>query len=77
MSVVFGKRLSIVALTAGERVDALQSSSALGSVGGGIYDAILAHCALKAKGDVIYSWNVSHYQLCGPDVTERLRTPAE
>lgn len=69
------ERLSVVALTGDEYADALQASSALGIVGGGIYDAMLAHCALKAQAETIYSWNEKHYAQCGPEVTRRLRTP--
>jgi len=69
------ERLSIIALSGDEYADALQASSALGIVGGGIYDAMLAHCALKAKAETIYSWNGKHYAQCGPEVTKRLRTP--
>ncbi len=68
-------RLSIVALTGNEYADALVASAALGIVGGGIYDAILAHCATKAQAEAIYSWNIRHYAQCGPEVTGRLRTP--
>ena len=69
------ERLSIVALNSDEYADALQSSAALGIVGGGIYDAMLAHCALKAKAQAIYTWNVRNYTLCGREVVGRLRTP--
>ena len=69
------ERLSIVALNADEYADALEASAALGVVGGGIYDAMLAHCALKAKAETIYTWNLRHYALCGPDVVGRLRKP--
>jgi predicted nucleic acid-binding protein len=69
------ERLSIIALTADEYADALMASSALGIVGGGIYDAILAHCATKAHAETIYSWNGKHYAQCGQEVTRRLRTP--
>lgn len=69
------ERLSIIALTGDEYADALQASAALGIVGGGIYDAMLAHCATKAKAEAIYTWNGRHYTLCGPDVVGRLRTP--
>jgi predicted nucleic acid-binding protein len=69
------ERLSIVALTGDEYADALQAASALYIVGGGIYDAILAQCALKAKAATIYSWNTRHYTLCGPAVTGLLQTP--
>lgn len=69
------ERLSIIALNGDEYVDSLQASAAQGIVGGGIYDAMLAHCAVKARAEVIYSWNVRHYGQCGLEVTRRLRTP--
>jgi predicted nucleic acid-binding protein len=69
------ERLSLVALSGEEYADALQTSTARGIVGGGIYDALLAHCAVKAKADAIYTWNVRHYALCGREVIGRLRTP--
>ena len=69
------ERLSIIALDGDEYADALDASAALGIVGGGIYDAMLAHCALKAKAQAIYTWNVRHYTLCGREVVGRLRTP--
>lgn len=39
------ERLCVVALNANEYGDALESSAALGIVGGSVYDAMLAHCA--------------------------------
>jgi predicted nucleic acid-binding protein len=69
------ERLSIIALLGDEYANALQASAALGIIGGGIYDALLAHCALKTKADVIYTWNARHYALCGLEVVNRLRTP--
>ncbi len=69
------ERLSIVALNSEEYADALAASAARGIVGGAIYDALLAQCALKAKADAIYTWNVRHYALCGREVAGRLRTP--
>jgi predicted nucleic acid-binding protein len=69
------ERFSIVALTGDEYADALEASAALGIVGGGIYDAMLAHCAIKAEAEAIYSWNGRHYGQCGPEVARRLRTP--
>ncbi len=69
------ERLSIVALDGEEYVEALEASAACGIVGGGIYDAMLAYCAIKARAETIYSWNSRHYGLCGTEVTRRLRTP--
>src|SRR5579872_2752089 len=71
------ERLSVITLTGEEYADALQTSSARGIVGGGIYDAMLAHCAVKAQANVIYSWNARHYALCGPEITRCLRKPTE
>jgi predicted nucleic acid-binding protein len=69
------ERLHVIALSANEYADALQASAALGIVGGGIYDAMLAHCAFKAKAETIYTWNARHYNLCGREVVGRLHTP--
>ena len=69
------ERLSIVALDGAEYADALQASAALGIVGGGIYDAMPAHCALKAQAEAIFTWNARHYSLCGKEVAGLLRTP--
>jgi predicted nucleic acid-binding protein len=69
------ERLSIIALDGNEYGEALAESAALGIVGGNIYDAMLARCALKSKADVIYSWNARHYALCGPEVIKKLRRP--
>jgi len=68
-------RLSIITLNGDEYADALQASAALGIVGGGIYDAMLGHCAFKAKAEAIYTWNTRHYALCGQKIVARLRTP--
>ena len=70
------ERLSVIALTGEEYAKALRSFSALGIVGGGIYDALLARCALKAKAEIIFSWNTRHYAPCGAEVLRRLRTPS-
>lgn len=74
-SVSIRERLSIIALSGNEYTEALQGASTLGIVGGGIYDALLAYCALKAKAETIYTWNTRHYSLCGKEVMGLLQTP--
>jgi predicted nucleic acid-binding protein len=69
------ERLSIVALNSEEYAHALQASAVRGIVGGTIYDAMLAQCALKTQAETIYTWNVRHYAQCGPEVVGRVRTP--
>src|ERR1700733_7979624 len=50
------ERLSVISLTGDEYAEALESFAALGIVGGSIYDALLAYCAIKAGAETIYSW---------------------
>lgn len=69
------ERLSVVALETAEYIAALQAAAANGLAGGAIYDALLAQCAIKAGADVIYTWNLRHFALCGPSVTAKLRRP--
>jgi predicted nucleic acid-binding protein len=69
------ERLTVVALTLEEHISTLRSFGALGIVGGTIYDAMLAGCALKADAETIFTWNLRHYGQFGPEVTRRLRKP--
>ncbi len=68
-------RLTIVTLDAEEYYAAIQQASGLGVMGGTIYDALLARCALKARAETIYTWNVKHFQQLGPEVTKRIKAP--
>jgi predicted nucleic acid-binding protein len=68
-------RLSVVSLDADEYYTLINEASAKGILGGTIYDALLAHCALKAKADTIYTWNLRHFQQFGPEVVRRIRKP--
>jgi len=69
------ERLTIVSLDEQEYWQAIAGAAAAGVVGGTIYDALLVHCALKAKAEIIYTWNVKHYGQFGPEAAKRVRTP--
>ena len=69
------ERLSIVTLSSVEYFKAIEISAAEGVMGGGIYDALLAHCALKAGAETIYTWNVKHFKRLGSDIARRVSTP--
>jgi len=69
------ERMTIVTLTADEYYAVVKDASAGSIVGGMIYDAIHARCALKAGAEVIYTWNIKHFQQLGSDIAKRLRTP--
>jgi len=68
-------RLTIIHLDGAEYFSAIEKAAAAGIVGGTIYDALLARCALKAKAETIYTWNVNHFQRLGPEIAKRLKTP--
>ena len=68
-------RLTIVTLNTEEYGNTIKEAAALGIVGGGIYDALLAHCALKANGHAIYTWNRKHFERLGPQISRRVRNP--
>lgn len=69
------QRLTIVALTETEYFQAIEDNAALGIVGGTIYDALLARCAIKVRAETLYTWNLRHYKLLGPDIEKLLKTP--
>jgi len=68
-------RCKAVVLEAEEYYSVIAEAAAEGIVGGTIYDALIARCALKARATTIYTWNVEHFRRCGPDVAKRVRTP--
>jgi predicted nucleic acid-binding protein len=69
------ERLTIVALAEEEYTQTLQDAAAAGIMGGGIYDAVVARCALKADAKALYTWNVKHFQRLGAAVSSRVKTP--
>ncbi len=71
----FHHKLRWVELSADEVLDAAGRVAALGLLGGIIYDALLLQCARKAGAELIYTWNVRHFQLVAPDLAERIVRP--
>jgi|SRR5665213_312985 len=69
------ERLAVVTLDPDEYFKAVEAAAVAGVMGGGIYDAILGQCALKADAQAIYTWNVRHFKRLGQDIAERVTTP--
>ena len=69
------ERLTIITLDEEDYYSTIASAVGVGIVGGGIYDALLAKCALKANASVIYTWDLEHFRRLGSDVARRVRTP--
>ena len=71
------QRFRVVALTPREYSAAISRAAALGIAGGAVYDLLIACCALKAKADVLYTWNLRHFLRLGDDVAAIARSPAD
>ena len=69
------ERFTLLALDGEEYLDSIQRAAEHNIVGGTLYDAVIAACALKAKADTLYTWNIGHFLLLGDDVAKRVRTP--
>jgi len=69
--------LTLVALNEQEYFQVAEASAEAGLAGGAMYDAVLGCCALKAKAQVIYTWNVKDFMRLGSDIASRVNTPAD
>lgn len=67
------ERLMLITLTGDEYHASIKEAAETGVIGGTIYDALIARCALKAKVDAIYTWNTRHFQQFGNAIVSRLK----
>jgi predicted nucleic acid-binding protein len=68
-------RFSLISLSGEDYYLAAKAAAPRGIVGGTFYDALLVSCAQKAGAELIYTWNLKHFEQFGPDISRRLRTP--
>lgn len=68
-------RLAVISLSESDYVEVLAGAAKSGLVGGGIYDALLAQCALNARSGVLYTWNAKHFTRLGTSVAALVRRP--
>jgi predicted nucleic acid-binding protein len=71
------ERLTVIALSEQEYVSALELAASGSIVGAAVYDALIAHCALKAEADVLLTWNVRDFARLGSAVARLVKTPLE
>ncbi len=69
------ERLNVVALEVAEYISAIREAAGIGIQGGALYDALLGACAVKAKADILYTWNRRDFQRLGANLSKRVRTP--
>jgi predicted nucleic acid-binding protein len=70
------ERLTVVALDEEDYFEVTEASAAANLVGGAIYDAVLGHCALKARAEVIYTWNAKDFLRLPPAIASRVKIPS-
>src|SRR5256885_924105 len=60
-------RLTVVTLAENEYTTAIEAVAAT-IVGGAVYDALIARCAVKAKADVLLTWNQRDFLGLGHEI---------
>lgn len=69
------ERMTIIILDEADYITVLDEAAQGGIAGGAIYDALIARCALKARAQILYTWNARHFQRLGPEIAARVREP--
>ncbi len=70
-------KFTLVWLDGEEYGAAIRRLARLGIVGGAVYDGMVAACALKSGADQLYTWNVRHFDLLGPQIQKMAMIPPE
>ena len=68
-------RLTVIALETKEFYAAIVSAVTANIAGGTIYDMLLAQCAVQAKAEIIYTWDVADFSRLGPAIAKLVHTP--
>jgi predicted nucleic acid-binding protein len=71
------ERLTLITLSEHEYVSALELASSGTIVGAATYDALIAHCALKAGAEILLTWNVRDFTRLGSAIAQLVKTPTE
>jgi len=70
------ERLTLVSLSDGEYLSALDSASPA-IIGNAFYDWLIAKCALKVGATNLITWNVKHFKRFGLEISGIVKTPLE
>jgi predicted nucleic acid-binding protein len=69
------ERLTIITLDERDYYSTLQEVAERGLPGGRIYDALLLRCAIKAKAETLYTWNLKHFEHSTHAFPGKVKTP--
>lgn len=68
-------RLAVIALDEADYFATIERTAGKRIPGGRIYDALLLQCAVKAKANIIYTWNLKHFRQLAPELAGAIKTP--
>ncbi len=58
-----------------EYFQAVEQAGRANLASGAIYDAILGHCALKARAETLYTWNTDDFLRLSQTIASRVKRP--
>jgi predicted nucleic acid-binding protein len=67
--------LTLISLDDRDYFQTIEEAAALHLASGAIYDALLGHCALKAKAETLYTWNAQDFLRLRQPIAARVRRP--
>ena len=69
------ERLTVITLGEDDYYSTLQQTAERNLTGGRIYDALLLRCAIKAKAETLYTWNLKHFEPSTHGFFGKVKTP--
>jgi predicted nucleic acid-binding protein len=69
------RRFTLVWLDGNAYRASIRRIATMGIVGGAVYDALVAACAIKAGADHLYTWNARHFNLLGAEIQRLVTMP--
>jgi len=67
--------LTLISLDDRDYFETIEEAAAISLASGAIYDALLGHCALKAKAEFLYTWNTQDFLRLPRPIASRVRRP--
>ena len=67
--------LTLISLNDRDYFQTIEEAAALPLASGAIYDALLGHCALKAKAETLYTWNTQDFLRLPQPIAARVKRP--
>jgi predicted nucleic acid-binding protein len=71
------ENLTLVMLDERDYFQVMQEAATAKLASGAIYDALLGHCAFKAKAETLYTWNTKDFVRLPSSIAGRVRQPGQ